>query len=381
MQRFIHYIFPIAIILHIIFGIWWLAVLLGIAWSLFWLSTSNITILVKLRKLTGLVIFLVIIGVILAAITFKTLFFGVYAVSSESMESSIVPGDYTFVNNLTYGPRLPYSPYEISWINLLVWLWEGKDADIKKRWWKYNRFKGYSSPKRGDVAVFNHPSNDNVFIKRIAAIPGDTLEIKNGTLFINGTQQETPLTRLFYTRAVFYNVQEAHSISDSLKLELFHPFSSKDSTQFNLVITKREIEALQHHPRVIHTAIDPFRPDTAWTVYPHSEFLDWSIDNYGPYILPYKGMAMEKTTKNLLIHGALINHEAQFRLDNEKDSCGFFIFYNDYYFFLGDNFHNSEDSRYFGPVREELLIGKASFVIFSKSKKHKRLTRFLKRIE
>ena len=381
MKKFINYIFPVAIILHIILGIWWMAVVLGIAWSLFWLATSNTKALVKIRKMTWLSISMVIICAILAAITFKTLFFGIYTVSSGSMENTIVPGDFIFVNKLSYGPRLPYSPYEIPWINLLVWLWEGKDADVNKRWWNYKRLKGYSSPKRGDIAILNHPHTGNVFIKRIVATPGDTLELINGALFINGTKQETPLTTIFYTKVLFYNLKEALSISDSLKLNMFHKGSSPDTTQFNMFITKRAIEALQLHPRVIHAAIDPYRPDTAWTVYPHSEFLDWSIDNYGPYTLPYKGMRVEKTPENLLIHGALINHEAQFRPENERDSCGFFIFYNDYYFLMGDNYHNSEDSRYFGPVREEFLIGKATFIIFSNSKKNKLLTRFFKRIE
>lgn len=135
----------------------------GFVWFVVWLSTSSNRYVVRFRNMTYIVYPLILIGVVLLAITLKTLFFGLYKIPSGSMEKTIVPGDIVWVNNLSYGPRLPYSPYEVSWINGLVWLIEGRDADIHKRWWEYKRLKGYSSPKRGDISVFNHPYHNTIF--------------------------------------------------------------------------------------------------------------------------------------------------------------------------------------------------------------------------
>ena len=135
--------------------------------------------------------------------------------------------------------------------------------------------------------------------------------------------------------------------------------------QFNGALMPAEMQLLQKHPGVLEAGIDPCRPDTAWGVYPHSQHVKWNIDNYGPYRLPYKGMTIAINTENIHVYGQLMHHEGQFRPESERDSCGYFTFYKDYYFIMGDNFHDSEDSRYFGPVPEDCLIGKASFLIYS----------------
>lgn len=381
MKKIATILFPLLMAIHLFLGIWWMAIAWGIAWALVWLATSPVKPLVKFRKMTILVYPLLIIGVILAAITFKTLFFGIYVIPSGSMEKTIVPGDVVWVNNLSYGPRLPYSPYEISWINVLVWLWEGKEADVKKRWWKYNRLKGFSSPKNGQVAVFNHPHNGDILIKRIAALPGDTLQIVNGLLYINGQKKDAPSASVFYSNVLFRNPREGNKILDSLDIRMFHQNTRHESVKFNGHLTHSEIESLRKHPQVINAGIDPIRADTAWTVYPRSEELNWTIDNFGPYILPYTGMAIEKNAHNLALYSQLINKEVQDVAHSDSNDSKVYIFEHAYYFLMGDNFHDSHDSRYFGPVPEENLIGKASFIMFSQSKNIKTINRFLRRLE
>jgi signal peptidase I len=85
----------------------------------------------------------------------------------------------------------------------------------------------------------------------------------------------------------------------------------------------------------------------------HSEHYKWSIDNYGPYRLPYKGMQVALSPENIRLYGRLMQIEANNLSEIEADSSGSFTFNKDYYFIMGDHFHDSEDSRYFGPVREE----------------------------
>lgn len=245
----------------------------------------------------------------------------------------------------------------------------------KKKWWKYKRLKGYSSPKRGDISAVNHPNHNTIFIKRIVALPGDTLQIINGALLINGEEQVLPKKSLYYSKVKFKNRNTAHHLMDSLKIEMFYNNAPNKPPHLSGYITVNQLKALQKHPNVIEADIDSCRPDTAWTVYPHSEHLKWNIDNYGPFCLPFKGMKIHLTTDNNAKYGHIIECEKELSSQN-KENSNYYTFDNDYFFIIGDNFHDSDDSRYFGPVKEELLIGKASFILYSKASKFKIFQRF-----
>lgn len=114
MKKSLNFIFPLLIVVHLLLVTWWLAIFWCIVWTLFWFFTTPYATIVALRKKSYLIIPLAIIGPFLAAILFKTLFFGIYIIPTGSMKETIVPGDIIWVNSLNYGPRLPYSPYEIS---------------------------------------------------------------------------------------------------------------------------------------------------------------------------------------------------------------------------------------------------------------------------
>jgi signal peptidase I len=376
MKKTIKYFLIAMIVMHVFLEIYWLSASWAMALGVFWLSTSSAKIVTKFRQFSFISYPLLIIGTVVAAIFFKTLFFGIYKIPSGSMEKTISPGDIVWVNNLVYGPRLPYTPYEISWVNVLVWLWEGKEGDVKKRWWEYNRLKGYSKPKNGQVAVFNHPQNNQVFIKRIAAIPGDTLQIIDGFLYINGQKKVSPTSAVYYSKVHFRDSRKGFKILDSLNIRMVSQNNSHENSIFNGHLTLSEIKSLENHPYVLNAGIDPLRPDTAWAVYPWSEEIKWNIDNYGPYILPFRGMPIELNPHNLSMYGPLINTEAPDFVNQNDNDSNIFAFKHDYYFLMGDNFHDSHDSRYFGPVREEYLIGKASFILFSQIKNNKKKLRF-----
>ncbi|MGQ1947710.1 signal peptidase I [Geofilum sp. OHC36d9] len=376
MTKFFRFLFPIIILFHLLMGIVWLSIAWGVAWSMSWILTSSAHSVANFRKKIYLSYPFLLVGVIVVAVFFKTLIFGIYNIPSGSMKETLVPGDVVWVNSMAYGPRLPYSPYEISWVNVLVWLWEGKKDDMTQHWWAYRRLKGFGKPKCGDVVVFNHPTKGDVFIKRLVALPGDTLQIIEGSLFINGVLQPVPSKAIYYSKIRFRNEQVAYLLIDSLSLPVWR---QSEPSLFNGFLTHDQIYSLAQHAGVLHAGIDPIRADTAWQVYPKSQKLDWSIDNYGPYVLPYKGMAIVKNPKNLELYGRLIAQEGNgIGLEGEDDR---YCFEHDYFFMLGDNFHDSGDSRYFGPVNEELLIGKASFILFSKSDKYKKLERFFCRVK
>ncbi|HLW08519.1 MAG TPA: signal peptidase I [Marinilabiliaceae bacterium] len=219
MKKVFKTLFPLIVIVHLLIGIIWLAIAWSIVWSVFWLMTSPANWVVRFRQMTYLVYPLLLIGVIAAAIFFKTLIFGIYEIPTGSMEKTLVPGDVVWVNNMTYGPRLPYSPYEISWVNVLVWWIQGRNADMTKHWWNYNRLNGYSEPKHGDVVVFNHPKKKDTYVKRLMALPGDTLQIVEGSIFINGELHPAAAKALFYSKISFQNEQFANFLHDSLRLQ------------------------------------------------------------------------------------------------------------------------------------------------------------------
>jgi signal peptidase I len=376
MTKFLRFLFPIIILFHLLMGIVWLAIAWAVAWSVFWLLTSTAHSVVLFRKRTFLTYPFLLAGVIVAAVFFKTLIFGVYSIPSGSMKGTLVPGDVVWVNSLAYGPRLPYSPYEISWVNVLVWLWKGEKDDMTDHWWGYRRFKGFVKPKCGDVVVFNHPDKGDVYIKRLVALPGDTLQIIDGSLFINRVLQPAPAKAIYYSKIRFRSEHAAHLLIDSLSLPVWR---QPEASLYNGFLTHDQIHSLTQHAGVLHAGIDPIRADTAWQVYPKLQKLDWSIDNYGPYVLPYKGMTIVKSPNTPGLYRHLIEQEGERRGVEQED--GKYCFEHDYFFMLGDNFHDSGDSRYFGPVKEELLIGRASFILFSKSDKYKKIERVFCRVK
>jgi len=176
-----------AIALIVLTQLWWffagIAALAGISLLL---STGFFKHHKRARWLKSTITIVVVFAV---AISFRLFFIEIYAIPSGSMENTLQPGDKVLVNKLTYGPRLPASPYEIPWVNLVWYLHARASANPDSVYWKYRRLKGLSAIGRGDVMVFIHPlwgGRSNFYIKRCVAVPGDTLEVKNGRVKING---------------------------------------------------------------------------------------------------------------------------------------------------------------------------------------------------
>lgn len=173
--------------------------------------------------------------------------------------------------------------------------------------------KGFSTPEVNDIIVFTKPGTDEVFIKRCLATPGDTLEIRKGIVYINGDpNQETP-----------------------------DIINGKGNTP-------------------------------GWKVYPGGEDLSWDIDNWGPVIIPYKGMQLTAGESSVIFYRKLLNDREGVLLSGDEgdeiNNGNQYRFNNDYYFMAGDNRHNSRDSRFFGPVPEQDIIGRVTLFIFSKKR-------------
>jgi signal peptidase I len=311
MKKVVAAIFTIGVMITLAAGMYWLSVSMFIAIAVFLLLSLRWSDYPFLRRIGFLKTPMLFIIAVVLAIVVRLFFFGIYNVGSSSMRDTLVPGDYVWVNKLIYGPLLPTSVYDIPWVGVGYWLIKGRPADIYSITRIPSRLKGYRSSAANDVVVFNKPGTTEAFIKRCVAGPGDTLEIRRGDILVNG-----------------------RVVVDAVKVKRGGP----------------EVPA--------------------WKVYPGVDSLGWDIDNWGPYILPCKGMEIVWDEKSLQLYGKLealfeirrtdvVNGEPVTQTDNHT-------FKHDYYFMVGDNRHASHDSRFFGPVPDYDIIGKATFIIFSK---------------
>jgi signal peptidase I len=267
---------------------------------------------------------------------------------------------------------MPASPFEIPWINIAFYLvgenWNNTDS----AWWDYHRLKGLSGLSRNQIVVFNKPNNPKeIFIKRCMGLPGDTICIKNTQVYANGRKIPERNTVKFMYRVLFNNYTRASSLLDSLDLNWY--YNRHNDTGFvSLPLSISGKQNLLQHSCIDSVTIEKIRPDTAWTTFPHHDLFHWTIDDFGPLVIPRKGMTISLDEKNYALYRFIINNfekdtisrnNKAFYINGEQVSV--YTFKYDYYFMLGDNRHDSNDSRYWGFVPEQCIIGKAVLVLFS----------------
>jgi len=314
------------------------------------------------------------IGIFIIAILFRILFIEIYSIPSVSMQETLLPGDKVLVNKLAYGPKLPSSPYEIPWINLIWYLTAKVSDNPDSIYWNYHRLQGISKINHGDVMVFIHPlqgGQDNFFIKRCVALPGDTFTIEDGRVKINGQFAEEPLQLKRVYKIFTSDILKFSELTDSMNISSFHSYKLKGEDYLEMLITEsQKCQILISGVDSIRIKVSP--QDSAHLVYPKNNEIAWTRDNYGPLIIPFKGMIIELTHKNFMIYERTINRLEDINLEEKEGICFIdgnpatqYIFKHNYYFMLGDNRNNSNDSRYWGFVPEENIEGKASLVLFN----------------
>ncbi len=378
------------VIIHAAYGIWWLTAWWSIVLGVYWFLTSEHPMLVAVRKKSWVVYPLLLAGVFFLAVGLRVLAYGVFTIPSSSMERTILPGDIIWGNKLSYGPVLPETPYDIPWINLFVWLAEGTDADLERKWWKPKRLRGYRKAAPGDIILFDDPTKNGVMIKRCMGTPGDTIHMDNGKVYINNKLHQETKDLLLFSRIYVNNRQEA--LNELSNLGIKHtafPLSAGHYTNhISLYLTLEEREKASGIAAINYIAIEKERPDTAWRVYPRHDRLNWNIDDYGPLVLPAKGMKIALTMENWILYRRIINFFENAGI-RENDGLFFtqenliaehYTFQKDYYFMLGDNRHDSRDSRYFGPVPGDNIICKATRILFSRNKSEPKYKRILKKL-
>lgn len=311
--------------IHLLLGLWWLVIASLTALGVMWLFTTSWLPVKRVRQIDLIRIPFSIVLVYVAIVLSRMLLFELIGVSYTSMKDTVKPRDMIYVNRLSYGPRLPSNPYEITWFNIVLYSFQRDKADFKKQVWKRRRLKGYGMPEVNDIVVYAHPVTGDYFIKRCLGTPGDTIEIHEGTVFVN--RKAVPI-------AV--------------------------------------------------TLIQGDGPANGWKIYP-GRHTGWNPDNWGPFVLPFKGMEMVLDSASLAIYGrVLTEHEglnSRGSLPEANSESGVepevYTFTQNYYFYVGDNRPRSNDSRFSGPVPEIHIIGKARRIILNKNNETPFFSRFM----
>ena len=349
-----------------------------------------------------------IVFAVVAATIIRVFFIEAYTIPSGSMERSLLIGDYLFVSKVNYGARIPMTPVAFPFAHHTMPL-TGTKAYWDGIQWKYYRLPGLSEIKRNDVVVFNLPVGDTValenqepsyynlirqsdwktvnsqytvtsrpvdkrenIIKRCIGIPGDVVRMQNGIVSINGKSE--PLKN---TGQMPYKI---HLTTANVNLEVFSNLGFKvnemqqlDGETYIANATSEMIQKLKQFDFVKSVELSVSPPSTNdGNLFPLDPNRKWNVDNFGPVKIPAKGWTVKIDSNTMpLYYRAIRTYEGN-KVEQKEGKwyindlpATTYTFKMNYYWMMGDNRHNSTDSRYWGFVPEDHVVGKALFIWMS----------------
>lgn len=325
-----------------------------------------------IREWVDAIVFAVVVATIV-----RWLIFTPYTIPTPSMEGTQLVGDFLIVSKLTYGAKTPKTPLQLPLIS--NFLWKGTPSYLDWIQLPVYRLPGFSEVKRNDVVVFHYPAEREYpsdgrtpYVKRCVAISGDTLMVKDKVLYINGEKAYAPEDLQFLYPITSDNIKdrvfEKHGISDY----------RATSDGYILFAQPEKVKELGNLPFVTDVQEDRRIEDKFDSqIYHLSKTFPWNRDFFGPLYIPKKGDKIELNERNLILYKDVIVHydgnenveEKEGKLFIDGKEINEYTFKLNYYFMMGDNRDNSLDSRYWGFVPSDHIIGKASFTFWSVDKK------------
>jgi signal peptidase I len=358
---------------------------------------------------------------VVAATLIRTFVFEAYTIPTGSMEKTLLINDFLFVSKFSYGPRIPNTPLSIPFVHNTMPVTNGNSY---VEWIKIPYTRWFPSPvKRNDVVVFNFPDGDTVinlpeyqslrpyyevcrelgrgnidsgrqivlgnpdqyplvmrpvdkeenYIKRCTAIAGDTLQIKNQVLWINGKAVPfPPESETNYTVDTKGQQLDEQAMKDQYDVDINNPDEFRPTgiaNQYDILLTWTAHQKMVNSGLATHITPDIDSQEMVW---PYTPNLTWTRDNFGPIWIPAKGATLTLTPENYPVYERAIRvyEHNQFELKDGKfllngEPVTQYTFKMNYYWMMGDNRHGSQDSRYWGFVPEDHVVGEAAMIWMS----------------
>jgi signal peptidase I len=337
---------------------------------------------------------------VVAASLIRWLLLEPFTIPTASMEKSLLVGDFLFVSKMHYGTRIPKTPLQIPLTHQKIWGTEMTSYSDAIQL-PYYRLPGFSDVERNDVVVFNYPvefqyPNDlkTNYIKRAVGIPGDIVEVKEGQLIVNGEPAPTPEEMQYSYDLISNRPLTVDFFADyGINPESFMSFTN--GSGYMVFGTDQMMERLKSSPVVVSITKRIEGPGEADSmIFPKGSTYKWNRDNFGPLQIPAKDWSIEMTPDHVMRYGFTIEkyeghdqveiRNGELFIDGKKVET--YTFKQNYYFMMGDNRHDSLDSRFWGFVPEDHIVGKAWFLWLSLDKYESmfnkiRWSRFFKGIE